>query len=69
MQWKVLQAIAKEEPLVNPLSKEFINRYHMGATSSVSTALRMLQKNELVIEEDGTYFVHDVLLARWLQSL
>ncbi len=69
MQWKVLHAIAKEEPLVNPLSKEFINRYHLGATSSVNTALKMLQRNELVIEEEGTFFVHDVLLARWLQSL
>ena len=32
-------------------------------------AVRMLQKNELVIEEDGKYLVHDVLLARWLESL
>ena len=60
---------AKDEPLVNPLSIEFINTYHLGATSSVNTALRMLQKNELVIEDEGSYFVHDVLLARWLQSL
>ena len=69
MQWKVLMAVAKDEPLINPLSKEFINNYHLGATSSVNTALRMLQKNELVIEDEGSYFVHDVLLARWLQSL
>jgi len=69
MQWKVMLAIAKEEPLVNPLSKDFVNNHKLGAVSSVSTALTRLQKNELVIEEEGSYYVHDVLLARWLQSL
>ena len=68
-QWEVILAIAKEEPLTNPLSKQFADKYHLGAASSVSTALKMLQKNELVIEDDGEYYVHDVLLARWLQSL
>lgn len=69
LQWDVMLAIAKEEPLSNPLSKGFINKYFLGAASSVNTALKMLQKNELVIEDDGKYYVHDVLLARWLQSL
>jgi hypothetical protein len=70
MQWEVLKAVAKEEPLINPLSKHFIQRYQLGAASSVSTALKMLLKKELIIEEDGGRFlVHDVLLARWLQTL
>ncbi|MCH7407766.1 hypothetical protein MM239_00035 [Belliella sp. DSM 111904] len=29
-QWKAFQAIAKEEPLQNPLSKDFINKYRLG---------------------------------------
>ena len=69
MQWNVMLAVAKEEPLVNPLSKEFVQKHQLGAFSSVSTALNMLQKNELIIEEEGTYYVHDVLLSRWLQSI
>ncbi|MBL7111161.1 MAG: hypothetical protein ISS19_04390 [Bacteroidales bacterium] len=69
MQWKVLLAVAKEEPLVSPLANEFINRHQLGAASSVSTALKKLEKNELVIIDDDKYFVHDVLLARWLQKL
>ena len=69
MQWKVLLAVAKEEPLVSPLANEFINRYELGAASSVSTALKMLVKNELIIVDEDNYYVHDVLLARWLQTL
>ncbi len=69
MQWKVLLAVAKEEPLVNPLANEFINRNKLGAASSVSTALKMLAKNELVIIDENKFYVHDVLLARWLQRL
>ncbi|MEK0337980.1 MAG: hypothetical protein QQN41_11160, partial [Nitrosopumilus sp.] len=68
-QWKVMLAIALEEPLENPLSKEFINKHHLGAASSVSTALKMLQNNELVIKEDQRFYIHDVLLARWIQAL
>ncbi|MCH7414060.1 ATP-binding protein [Belliella sp. R4-6] len=68
-QWKVFQAIAKEEPLRNPLSKEFISKYRLGAASTVSTAIKSLQKQELVIEDDGVFLVHEVLLARWMARL
>jgi hypothetical protein len=69
MQWKVLRAVAHEEPLKNPLSKDFIRKHDLGAASSVSTALNMLQRNELVIMEEGNYYIHEVLLSRWLQTL
>jgi len=68
-QWDVLLSVAKEEPLINPLSKQFIDKYHLGAASTVNSALKMLQKSELIIEEEGKYYVHDVLLTRWLQLL
>ena len=69
MQWKVLLAVAKEEPLSSPLANDFLSRYQLGAASSVSTALKMLQKNELIIVDEDNYYVHDVLLSRWLQTL
>jgi hypothetical protein len=69
MQWNVLKAVAQEEPLSTPLSNDFIGKYQLGATSSVSTALDMLKRNELIIFDEGKYLVHEVLLARWLQSL
>jgi len=68
-QWKVLQSIAKEEPLSNPLSKEFITKHFLGASSSVETAMKSLIKKELVIKDGNFYLVHDVLLSRWLQSM
>ena len=69
MQWKVMMAVAKEESLTNPFSKEFVHKHQLGAVSSVSTALKMLQNNEIIIEEEGAFYVHDFLLARWLQLL
>lgn len=68
-QWNVFRAIAKEEPLKNPLSKEFIQKHNLGAASTVSTALKALEKLELVIKDEGNYLVHEVQLARWMASL
>lgn len=68
-QWAVLRSIGKEEPLINPMGKDFISKYGLGTPSTVSSALKTLIKKELVIEEMGTYYVHDILLSRWLQSL
>ncbi len=68
-QWSVLQAIAKEEPLQSPTANDFIKKYNLGAASTVSTALKKLLESEIVVKDDGKYLVHEVLLARWLQSL
>ncbi|MDF2158361.1 ATP-binding protein [Algoriphagus sp. CAU 1675] len=68
-QWNVFKAIAKEEPLQNPLSKDFLSKYSLGAASTVSTALKALEKLELVIKENGNYLVHEVQLARWMARL
>ncbi len=67
-QWNVLKAVAKEEPLTNPLSKEVLQRYQLGAASTVSSALTQLQQKEFVIKDGDQYLVHDVIFARWLQS-
>lgn len=68
-QWNVFRAIAKEEPLQNPLSKNFIQKHNLGAASTVSTALKALEKLELVIRDEGYYLVHEVQLARWMADL
>lgn len=68
-QWQILRSIALEEHLENPLSNDFISKHNLGAASSVQTGLKKLMKVELVVSEDKQYFVQDVLLARWLQSL
>ena len=68
-QWNLFKAIAKEEQLFNPLSKDFVHKHSLGAVSTVSTALKALEKLGLIIHEDGAYFVHDVLISRWLARL
>lgn len=68
-QWAVFKSIAREERLQNPLGKDFIQKYNLGAASSVNTALKALQKLELVVVDEGTYLVHDVLLARWMARI
>jgi len=69
-QWSVLKAIAKEEPLYNPLSKDFVHKHGLGAVSTVSTALKALEKLGLIIQEsDGAFLIHDVLLGRWMARL
>lgn len=67
-QWNVLVAVAKAEPLRSPSASEFIERYRLGASSSVRSAIASLLDKELLIEEGGAVLVHDVILLRWLQS-
>lgn len=66
-QWNVLVAVAKAEPLRSPSAADFIQRYRLGASSSVRSAIASLLEKELLIEEDGAVLVHDVILLRWLQ--
>lgn len=66
-QWNLLRAIAKEEPLLNPLSKEVLLRHQLGAASTVASALKQLQHKEFVVKVGGAYLIHDVVFARWMQ--
>lgn len=68
-QWKVLVAIARDENVANPLSKDFILHHALGTPSSVSTALKKLTQINLVIKRAAGYRVQDILLMRWLQTL
>lgn len=68
VQWKVIQAIAKEQKVKSPQAQLFIQKYNLGAASSVRVALTMLLDKELVVQENGEYFVHDLIFSRWLES-
>lgn len=69
MQWLVMKAVALEEPLSNPYTKEFISRHNLGAASTINTSLKKLINSEIVVEDNGKYYIHDVVLARWLQRM
>lgn len=68
-QWELLLAIAREDGVDQPMSKKFITKHRLGAASTVSSALKMLLQNEIIVKEKDTYMVHDLLLSRWLEQL
>ena len=67
-QAKLLRAIAKEENVRQAFSQSFINRYHLGATSTVKSALKVLVEKELVLDAQGAYQVYDRFFALWLKN-
>jgi hypothetical protein len=66
MQYRVLKAIALNDGIDNPLSKEFISKYELGATSSVSQAIKSLSDKEFVFFSNFRYKLNDVFLAQWI---
>ncbi|MEM9856679.1 MAG: ATP-binding protein [Bacteroidota bacterium] len=68
-QWKLLKAIALEQEIQSPNSKEFVSKHQLGAASSVSTALKTLVNKEFVVFDKDHYRIHDTLFMRWLQQV
>jgi len=72
-QWQLLKAIASEETVFTPTSKEFVVKYHLGSPSTVLRSLKSLIHSELIYKdfnpEGKAYFaVYDILFQRWVQS-
>jgi len=67
-QWNLLTAIAMEQGAGSLFSKEFINKYKMGATSTVKRSVEGLLNKELIYEENNKYYVNDVFFSRWLET-
>jgi len=68
-QFALLKAIAKEDKLQKPTSKEFLHRHGLPTPSSVKRALQALIDKELIYEENGIYEVYEVFLSRYLERL
>ena len=66
MQYRVLKAIALNDGIDNPLSKEFLSKYDLGAASSVSQAIKSLSDKEFVFFSKNRYRLNDVFLAQWI---
>ncbi len=71
-QWKLLKAIAKEQVVYQPTSKNFINDHNLGTPAMVKRSLEALLKKEVIYQEfdehGKSYFeVYDVFLSRWLE--
>ena len=66
MQYRVLKAIALNDGIDNPTSKEFLSKYDLGAASSVSQAVKSLSDKEFVFLSKKRYRLNDVFLAQWI---
>ena len=72
-QWQLLKAIAKEETVTRPYTKEFIGRYQLGSAAIVKRSLESLLQKEMIYYNSSievpNYAVYDKFLMRWLQQL
>jgi hypothetical protein len=70
VQWRLLVGIAKEGAVTEPQSKDFLQKYNVGAASSVRSALKALLDKEMVCTLDSldktVYRVYNVFLMRWI---
>ena len=61
----LLIAIAREKD-VQPLSGDFIKKYHLSSPSAVQRSLAALQEKDLLTNQDGRYCIYDYFLRIWL---
>ena len=71
IQWQLLVAIAKEGLVYEPQAQGFLQKYKIGAASSVKKALQALLEKEMIFTIESTektaYRIYNVFLMRWLQ--
>lgn len=68
-QLRVIRAIAKEGTVKEPGSNAFLQKYQLGAYSTVRGAiLAMVEKELLYQKEDGSYVVYDKFFGHWLKK-
>ncbi|MBR6018301.1 MAG: ATP-binding protein [Paludibacteraceae bacterium] len=68
-QLRVMRAIAKEGAVKEPGSNAFLQKYQLGAYSTVRGAILALDEKELLYQkEDGSYVVYDKFFGHWLKQ-
>lgn len=68
-QLQVLRAIAKEGVVKEPGSSAFLQKYQLGAYSTVRSAiLNLVEKELLYQQDDGSYRVYENFFALWLKQ-
>ena len=67
-QLQVIRAIAKEGAVKEPGSNAFLQKYQLGAYSTVRGAILAMDEKELLYKkEDGSYVVYDKFFGHWLK--
>ena len=64
----LLLAVAKDGPVAEPLAGDFIARHGLRATSTVASALKHLQRDDLLYQADKGYVVYDRFFGVWLRN-
>ncbi len=68
-QLKVLRAVAKEGVVKEPGSNAFLQKYQLGAYSTVRSALLTLCDKELIYQnDDGSFMVYEKFFGLWLKN-
>jgi hypothetical protein len=68
IQVNLLRAIAKEKVVVQVTSGDFISKYGLKNSSSVSRILKKLLETELIYKLEAGYIVYDRFLGLWLEK-
>ncbi|MBO4307223.1 MAG: ATP-binding protein [Bacteroidales bacterium] len=68
-QTSVIKAIAKEEKVAEPLSKDFLKKYRLPSASSVKASLDVLTKRELIYHASDGYIIYDRFFNQWLKRI
>ena len=66
-QRELVMALSKA-PGDNIYSQDFMERFALGSSSSVQTAIQGLEKKGLVDRENGSYYLSDIFFAEWVRS-
>jgi uncharacterized protein len=73
IQWNLLKAVAKEEKVYQPNSKDFIEKHKLGIPANIQRAIESLLNKEMLYkgnDSTGAYYtVYDVFLSRWMEKL
>lgn len=67
-QLAVMRAVAREGEVREPGSNTFLQNHHLGAYSTVRSAIAALEEKELIYCDDGTYTVYDRFFGLWLKE-
>ena len=67
-QVELLKAVAHEGSIKEISSKDFVQKYRLGAPSSVRNAAKILVDKEFLMEENGLYSVYDRFMSLWLAN-
>jgi len=67
VQVSLLRAIAKEKVVPQINSGDFISKYGLKNSSSISRALKKLTENELIYKSEKGYIIYDRFFSLWLE--